>query len=211
MCNNCQNYGHHKKWCKTADSVGRKCARKGLTMNECEEEQVQCVHCKETHMTGSREWERQKKEELLISIQDKEKVSPMRARQIFEGFNEYHDNVRERFSTYYDCRLDEADKRKFTAWLLEKCLANCIGSTPVSIRSTSKAAFTVEVNSKQQASSLNSFTNINGIFVKVTINDKMNVSKGLVYVYNYSMCDFEAFRKGLVSNSGYKMSRSHHG
>ena len=55
----------------------------------------------------------------------------MRARQILEGNNEYHDNVRERFPTHYDCTLTEADKRKFTPWLLEKCIANCTGSKPV--------------------------------------------------------------------------------
>ena len=73
------------KWYKTADPVCKKCAGRGHTMKECEEKQEQCVHCKEAHMAGRRECERQKEDEMLISIQDREKVSLMSARQILEG------------------------------------------------------------------------------------------------------------------------------
>ena len=45
-----------------------------------------------------------------------------------------------------------------------------------------------------------SITDINGIAVHVTINSKLNVNKGLIYIYiyNYSMCDYQAFRTGLI-------------
>ena len=107
-----------------------------------------------------------------------------------------------RFPTHFDCTLTEVDKRKFTPWLLEKCLTNCLGTKPVSIRSTSKHTFTIEVNSKQQASCINSLRDINGIPVKISVNSKLNVNKGLIYIYNYSMCDFQSFKEGLMKQHG---------
>ena len=95
ICHKCQQYGHSQKWCKAAESVCRRCSNPGHTIAECVAEQPLCIHCKEAHMTGSRECERQIKEEMLIKIQDSEKVGLMRARQILENNNEYSENVKE--------------------------------------------------------------------------------------------------------------------
>ena len=46
-------------------------------MPECAAEQPVCLHCKEAHMTESRECERQMREEMLVKIQDTEKVGLM--------------------------------------------------------------------------------------------------------------------------------------
>ena len=121
----------------------------------------------------------------------------MRAMQVFQENKEYHDNIRNRFSTHYDCTLAEADKLNFTPWQLGKYQTKCVGGKQV-YQIDKQTSFIVEVNSQQKVSNLTLLSDINGISVKVIINDELNVSKGLVCTYNYCVYDFKTFRKGLV-------------
>ena len=134
-------------------------------MPEYTTEQLLCLHCKEAHVTGSRECELQLRGEMLIRIQNTEKIDLMRARQILEHNNEYCETVKEQFPTHFDCTLAEEDKRKFTPRLLKKCLANCLGTKPVSIQSRNTVTFTSKVNRVQQARCIKSITGVNGISV----------------------------------------------
>ena len=69
----------------------------------------------------------------------------MRARQILERNNEYVEQPQRKFPTHFDCDMTEESKRKFTPWLLEKCLEKILTEKPISIRSKSKTTFTIEV------------------------------------------------------------------
>ena len=169
MCNKCQSYGHTQKWCKN-NALCRRYGSDSHEMAQCEAEVPACYHCKSDHAAGRRVCKRQEKEEVLVNIQESEKVHIMRARQIMQRDNEYVEVPRKVYSTHFDCEISEDDKRKFTPWLLEKCICNVINSKPKSIRSRSKTVFTIEITTAQESKIIERLTNINGIQLKTSIN-----------------------------------------
>lgn len=202
ICNKCQSYGHSRKWCKSKDDICRKCSTIGHDIAKCTAEISQCYHCKERHQTGSRECVRQQKEQLLVEIQEKERVTIRRARQIIEGETEAPTKASKKFPTHFNCMMGEENKRKFTPWLLEKSISNCLGSKPRTIRTLNNTTFVVEVVSKEQGAALANLNNIHGNEVRVEVNNNLSVNKGLIHVYGYNMTNFERFKKGLIDEYG---------
>ena len=98
--------------------------------------------------------------------------------------------------------MTEGDKRKFTPWLLEKCIQNVTNKKPKAIRSKSKTTFTIEIFSKEESRAMQALNILNGIPVTTTINTSLNICKGLVYVYNYNMADYPALQRGLMEQYG---------
>ena len=126
----------------------------------------------------------------------------MRAKQILQNNNEHSDTQRTRFATHFDCEMTEQDKRRFTPWLLEKCLEKVLNKKPLTIRSKTKTIFTVEVSSAEESRVMQTLSNLNGIHIKTTINTSLNIRKGLTYIYNYNLADFPEFRKELMEQYG---------
>ena len=86
----------------------------GHSVEQCISEEEKCVHCGESHSTGSSFCQKYFREEALIKIQEEEKVTLMRARQTVENNNEYVEIPEQQFTTHYDCKMNEKDKRKFS-------------------------------------------------------------------------------------------------
>ena len=63
-------------------------------------------------------------------------------------------------------------KRRFTQWLLEKCLIHVLGQKPKSIRSKNKNTLTVEITNDSQSNKINKLRSIISIFVQVTKSTK---------------------------------------
>ena len=99
-------------------------------MKQCGSDTVKCLHCSETHSAGSGECSKYQREENLIIIQGEEKITLMKAMQILENNNEFIETVKQQFNTYFDCKMNESDKKKITLWLLEKCLERELDSKP---------------------------------------------------------------------------------
>ena len=198
MCNKCMRYGHAKKWCKQENPVCKRCSESGHAMEQCQSETPKCFHCQGNHAAGSKDCPKHQREEQLIEIQEKEKVTIMRARQILENNCEYTQRPTQQYPTHFDCIMDESNKRKFTPWLLEKCIEKHIGSKPKSIRTVNKTTFIIEVCNKEQGSAVQTITNINGIDAEIKINNFAHLNKGLIYVYGYNMVDFDGFKSKLM-------------
>ena len=73
---------------------------------------------------------------------------------------------------------------------------------PKAIRSKSKTTFTIEISSEEESRAMQTLNKLNGIPVTTTINNSLNICKGLVYVYNYNMAVYPAFRRGLMEQHG---------
>ena len=202
MCANCLQYGHARKYCKRQEATCKKCSMVGHAVEQCSSEGEKCVHCGEAHSAGSIECQKYQREEALIKIQEEEKVTAMRARQMMENNNEYTEHSKQQFTTQYDCKMNENDKRKFTPWLLEKCLTQQLGSKPRTIRTSNNNTFTVEVANREQSLNMQAIANINGISIEVAVNKSLNTIKILVYIYGYNMSDFDAFKRGLSKQYG---------
>ena len=90
MCNNCLQYGYPKKYCKRTEPKCRKCSSSGHGMTECTVTlHTLCLHCSEAHNPGSRECSRHQKEEAIMQVQEEEKITILRAKQILERTNEF--------------------------------------------------------------------------------------------------------------------------
>ena len=86
-----------------------------------------------------------------MQVQEEEKVTILRAKQILERNNEFIEKSTRPYPTHFDCKMDEIDKRKFTPWLLEKCLEQQVGSKPKTIRTTNKTTVTVKIATKEES------------------------------------------------------------
>ena len=201
MCNQGQAYGHTQNYCNN-NKFCRRCAAVGHDISQCKAEQSHCYHCGGDHDARNEECECQEREELLMTIQDEEKCHIMRARQILQKNNEFSESPRKAFTTHFDCEMTEVNKRKFTPWLLEKCITNIIGSKPKSIRSRSKTVFTIQGSNAEESTIMQLLSQINDIPIKTTVNTSLNICKGLICVYNYNLADYPEFRKDLMCQHG---------
>ena len=202
MCNRCMKYGHAKKWCKKEEDVCKRCAGSGHSTEQCDSEEPKCFHCQGDHAAGSKDCPKHQTEQQLLEIQEKEKVTIMRARQILENNCEYVQRPTQQYPTHFDCKMNEQDKRRFTPWLLEKCIEKHIGSKPKSIRTANKTTFIIEVNSKEQSNAIQTIAKLNGIETEIKVNSFAHLNKGLIYVYGYNMRNFEVFRERLIEQHG---------
>ena len=91
--------------------------------------------------------------------------------------------------------MQEETKRHFTPWLLKSSIRQQLGSKPKRIRAQSKDSFLVEVRNKQHEI-ITSITELNGKAVTITEYTD-NKYKGLIYIYQYNMDDFEKFKERL--------------
>ena len=87
----------------------------------------------------------------------------MRARQMLENNCEYVQKPTQQYAIHFDCDMNEHDKRRFTPWLLKKCIEKHIGFKQKSIRTANKTTFVIEVNSKEQSNAIQTITSLNGI------------------------------------------------
>ena len=129
ICNKCPDYGHGRKWCRSTEDICRKCSAIGHDATKCTTETPQCYYRKEDHQTGGRECARQQREQILLEIQEKEKVTIRRAQQILDGESEVPARAAKRFPTYYNCVMEDESKRNFSPLLLEKCISNYLAAS----------------------------------------------------------------------------------
>ena len=123
ICNMCQSYDHTAKRCN-GEMVCKLRAEKGHNKQECLKsgEEYKCVHCAGNNMTGSRACGKQIRETELSQIQMQRKVPFRRALQIKAVEQQEQRHTGESFAQMFDCKMSENDKRKFSPWMLQKCL-----------------------------------------------------------------------------------------
>ena len=204
MCHKCQGYGHTVKRCDN-EKVCRKCAEEGHDKENCEksENEYKCCHCAGQHMAGSKECAKQQREIDLISVQLQQKVTFRRALQILEGESETQKVVQEEFVRRFDCQMSESDKKKFSPWALEKAFTNYLNSKPKCIRTKGKDTFTVEISTKEDSDMMRRLTTIMNCAIN-TAESRDRQVRALMYVKEYSMIDFEGYKKGLLAQYGFQ-------
>jgi hypothetical protein len=201
LCQNCQHYGHTKNRCAKPIRC-RKCSEEGHIMAECTSE-PSCFHCDGVHQIGYKDCPKQLKENKITELQEKHKVGIRRARQMYAGeATTPQIEDKKQFTTHYHCKLDENNKRKITPWVLEKSINQATGEKPKTIRSLDKTAYVIEVNDERQGHEVTKMTHINNFPVKMTEHDVTRFTRGLVYVYECDLLDFETFKTGLIDEFG---------
>ena len=96
----------------------------------------------------------------------------------------------ENYIDIVEIKMTANDKKNMTPWLLDKCLGKNISGKIKSIRSVSSEVFSVEVNSKTQLQEMFSLKDLNGKPIEVTKSSRFNCPRGLVYIYEYNLQNF---------------------
>ena len=122
---------------------------KGHTTDQCiNGDSIKCFHCDGPHQVGSKICIRHQKETEIMNIQERNKVSFARARQIFEDSGvqtEFRETSSKTFNTHFDLYHAEY----INPFILEKAIEQHTGTTPKEIRSLTKNTFVVEVSSQK--------------------------------------------------------------
>ena len=198
LCRNCWSYGHTTKRCKQEGGTCQKCGTLGHYLTDCPAPVEKCLHCEGEHLAGDKSCRRHVYEQEVLNVVNREKVSIQRAKQILENnldskIFKQKTNVN-LFPTHFDCKLDPANKRKISPFLLEKCIQQYIGAKPRTIRTKDESTFTVQVCSEKESRAMSTVTDINGYPTVVTVNESTDVQKGLIYLYGYDLQDLDSFK-----------------
>ena len=157
-----------------------------------------CLHCKGPHIVTSKMCAVQRKEQEVIDCQEMHRVGRRRATQLLgSNCSTFTERPTQKQITHLKCSMSEKNKRKVTPGFLESTLRQRLGSKPKTIRPIGKDAFLIEINDKQQSRELIDIKEINGMPVTMTEYNN-NKHKGLIYIYQYDLNEFEEFRSGLM-------------
>lgn len=196
LCNNCQKYGHTSKRCRDTEPTCRICCQSHQT-ESCISSVTKCFHCQGNHRAGDRECPHHIRETALLRTQEDKKVSLQRARQMLSGsapeFIPSHPP-----SNHFDITFTEKDKRTFSPWAIESCLNQAIKGKPKTIRSKNKTTFTIEISTSKQREQIQKTVNIGGFPVTIRETTHSTSPRGIIYIYEYAVTDFQSFRQGLM-------------
>ena len=203
MCNKCLQYGHPAKFCRpTSSQKCRRCANSGHDIADCTSTSPKCANCEGDHQAGHKDCPNHQREEKLVEIQQRCKVTARRARQILQNNNEHIQPIKTTYKTHFDIVMDKDLKRQFSPWLLEKSLTGTVGQKPKSIRSKNETTLTIEVSSEHQGNTLLALKTLNNIPIEVKTSNIGKLKKGLIYIYGYDVSDFPNFRESLKADLG---------
>ena len=202
LCRNCWKYGHTSKRCKDENPTCQRCGEHGHPLEDCKSEQTKCIHCGGEHKAGDRDCRRQKYEQEVLNVAQREKVSIPRAKQMLE--NNLDSKIPRQkpknavFATHFDCKLDPVNKRKINPFLLERCIQQVIGSKPRTIRTKDSSTFTIQIGTQKESYAMSELTAINNFPCQISVNESLEMQKGLIYIYGYDMENPESFKKALI-------------
>jgi len=196
-CNRCLEYGHTVKRCKNNIIVCKLCAGTDHEDKACNEQALKCHHCKGEHQAGDKSCTKQQEEQEIVDIQQKHKVSRLRARQMLRKTTEITKTQEvNKCNKFFKCEMDANLKRKLTPWVIDKCITHAL-TGKVKITTGAKDYLIIEVETAQQSIEIMKIKDINKIPVVMSEYQEFNTSQGIVYIYGYDLSNFEAFKKGI--------------
>ena len=198
-CSKCQLYGHTTKRCKSEESVCRKCSQKGHSQDTCQLPLVRCFNCGGSHEAGNRSCPRFIDESEILRIHNKEGISIQRARQTYSGITADSNRSFAKKNTIFDITFSKTDKLTFSPKSIEKCLEGTLKGKPKTIRTISDTTYCVELENIEQAQTLRKADTVGNFPVTVTESTRgLNAAKGIVFISEYNMVNFDDYRKELL-------------
>lgn len=103
----------------------------------------------------------------------------------------------ENFNRFFIIDLEPNKRRTLCPYKLEEGIAGEIGGKPKSITSSGENGLLVEVANKEQSTKITELKEICTLTCTVKRHDFFNILKGLIYIKNNEIDDFESFKNGL--------------
>lgn len=201
MCKFCQDYGHSKKRCSAKTPICGKCAQEHLTEN-CQAERFICHNCQGEHPTGHRSCPVRQKEDKILEVQKTMKVGRSSARRLLNGESSSEGVIVQNHEEY--CRYVTINMESSISgtcpFKLEHHFKSKFGISRNNLR-MGKNKFIVKcINPQQYNKVLNTKTLFN-VSCSATPHKFFNESKGLIYLNEYNITNFEPFVAGLAAPS----------
>ena len=204
LCRKCLTYGHSTGKCKKPVPVCQRCTEEGHNRNECKSTAIKCKYCSEenNHMTGAKECPVQMKEQKIVDIVQRERVTFQRARQMVEHVpsNRPIRPPSQIFPKRFEIKLLGGHTLRGTMpWTIEKGLVEHLGRKPVYLRSKPNEENTliVEIATKNDAIKMRELEKLGDIPVEVGTSDSRNPEKGLIYIQGYDLLNYEPYTESL--------------
>jgi len=89
------------------------------------------------------------------------------------------------------------DRTNMSPYQIRDTINSVTGSLPLSIAASGVSDYTIKVRNREQSTAITKITKIGNINCKITKHPRLNSCRGIVYIYNYDMSDFESFELGL--------------
>ena len=206
LCKNCQEYGHTAKRCRNEEPRCRQCAQKGHKSENCTANHPKCHHCNEDHAAGAKNCTKEKEEQKLLDIVQKEKVTFQRARQILNPVPVSRQLTPKTtpFASMFNVTLPKGCKRQLkNPWIVEKAIKEHTGKTPRKCRGSpqDEDTFVIEVASLEESRKMSTLRKIGDHEVTVQVNNNQNLQKGLIYIQGYDMLEFDDYKAELINEN----------
>jgi len=101
------------------------------------------------------------------------------------------------FEKFFTIKLTSNSKRTICPFKFERGLIQNLGGSPLSISKGGKDAYLVEVRNKSQSEKILCVSEIDGKPCTVRPHTLFNDTKGLIYIHNSEIDDFQSFKDGL--------------
>jgi len=110
----------------------------------------------------------------------------------------------ETFEKFFTIRLTNSSKREMSPFKFERDLIQQIEGPPIYISKGGKNTYLVEVRNKSQSEKIRSVSEVDGKNCVVRPYELYNDNKGLIYIYNSEIEDFQSFKNGLCNEYKFK-------
>ena len=158
------------------------------------------IHCETNeHSTNYTECPRRKRKQEIVNIQNRDKVSFLRAKQTYNDDSNVVIHTRSKqqnYETHFELTVDKDVKRKMTPLALEKAIEVHLGNKAKSIRSHNEATFILVVDNNKKTNRTNlKIKTILNYQCKVTTAKNVYRPRGTAFVYEQNIKSDEAFSK----------------
>ena len=104
---------------------------------------------------------------------------------------------KECFPEFFVMSFKNGEKSMMCPFNLERELVTILGGNPRSISGSGRNSLIVRVCSKHQGEKMATIKEILGKECQVNEHDFFNITKGLIYIYNNDLLDFDSFQQGI--------------
>lgn len=199
MCKMCQGYGHSKKRCSANSPVCGKCAQNHPTEN-CQSETFLCHNCNGNHPAGHKSCPVRQEEDRILELQKTMKIGRGAARRVLNGESpdeEVNINNNEEYCSYVSVNL-EAPVTKICPFKLEHFFKTKFDIGRDNLR-MGKNKFIIKCTNGHQYNKALKMKTVLNVPCSATPHKFYNESKGLIYLKEYNINDFDAFVAGLAN------------
>ena len=101
------------------------------------------------------------------------------------------------YKRYYSIKLEDTECRKINPYDVAREIEKVTGDKPESIECAGKSAYVIKLKHRKQAEKISLLSNIKGKTCQVSVHDRLNTCRGLIYLSEFDIEDLPMFKADL--------------